>query len=174
MSIALIHKELHQGGRDDALNFSLYLEKLAKNLFQTYRVGDTDISLNLNIEDDIFFDTDIAVPLGMTVNELISNSLKYAFKGRDKGKIQIKLFKKKDSSKLSSREEESARRSARYALIISDNGSGIPETVNLEDPGTLGLQLVNSLVDQLDGKIQLKRNGGTKFTINFSATENNR
>jgi two-component sensor histidine kinase len=87
MSIALIHKELHEGKGTDTLNFSAYLERLVENLFRTYRVGNINTSLNIELEENIFFDMDIAVPLGIIVNELVSNSLKYAFLGRDNGKI---------------------------------------------------------------------------------------
>ena len=176
MSIALIHKELYAGEGNDALNFSLYLQRLVKNLFQTYRVGNTDISLKMDIEENIFFDTDIAVPLGMIVNELVSNSLKYAFKNKDKdkGKLQVKLSSQEIESELidelsGSKNEPAGRR---YTLKVSDNGSGIPETIGLKNPNTLGLQLVRVLVDQLEGKIKLSKGKGTAFTINFSIADN--
>ena len=91
ISMALIHEELYKGGGIDTLNFSPYIEELAENLFLTYRLGNTDISLNMDLEENIFFDMDTAVPLGIIVNELVSNSLKHAFTGRDKGEIRIKL-----------------------------------------------------------------------------------
>ena len=99
MSIALIHEELHEGRGKDKLNFSPYLKKLAKNLFQTYRLGNTDTRLNIDLEENIFFDMDIAVPLGIIINELVSNSLKYAFPGREKGKIQIKLCREETAER---------------------------------------------------------------------------
>jgi two-component sensor histidine kinase len=114
----------------------------------------------MDIEEDIFFDMDTSVPLGIIINELISNSLKHAFFGRDKGEIQIKLHR--EVSKGTS-----------YFLSISDNGIGIPEDLDIEDLDSLGLQLVTTLVDQLDGKLELKRNNGTEFTIKFSVTEKN-
>ena len=73
------------------MNFSSYIEELADNLFLTYRLGNTNISLNMDLEENLFFDMDTAVPLGIIVNELVSNSLKHAFIGRDKGEIRIKL-----------------------------------------------------------------------------------
>jgi PAS domain S-box-containing protein len=91
MSIALIHEELHEGRGTDTLNFSPYLERLVKNLFQTYRLGNANTSLNIELEENIFFDMDIAVPLGIIINELVSNSLKYAFPGKEEGEIRIKL-----------------------------------------------------------------------------------
>lgn len=93
MSIALIHEELHEGGGENKLYFSPYLEKPVENLFRTYSLGNVNISLNMDLEEDVFFDMDIAVPLGIIVNELVFNSLKHAFPGRDKGEIQIKLLK---------------------------------------------------------------------------------
>jgi len=171
LSIALIHEELHEGGGEDTLYFSPYLERLVKNLFQTYSLGNADINLNTDLEENVFFDIDTAVPLGIIVNELVSNSLKHAFPGRNKGEIQIKLFKEEAGNEMSSGEEELTGKSAKYTLIVSDNGSGIPKAIDLEDSSTLGLQLVNILVDQLEGKIELKRNSGTEFTINFSVIE---
>ncbi len=89
--MALIHEELHKGEGLDTLNFSPYIEELAENLFLTYKLGNTDISLNMDLEENSLFNMDIAVPLGIIVNELVSNSLKHAFPGRDKGTVKIKL-----------------------------------------------------------------------------------
>ena len=88
ISMALIHEELHKGGEIDTLNFSSYIKELADNLFLTYGLGNEGISLNMDIEEDIFFDMDTAVPLGIIINELVSNSLKHAFTGKDNGEIQ--------------------------------------------------------------------------------------
>jgi PAS domain S-box-containing protein len=162
MSIAFIHEELHEGRGEDALNFSLYLQRLLQNLFQTYRFGNTEICLNLDLEENIFFGMDTAVPLGIIVNELISNSLKYAFSGRKTGEIQIKLFNRATSKDLNIKEELTGK-CTRYTLIVSDNGVGIPEKIDFENSDTLGLQLVNLLVDQLDGTLELKRDQGTEF-----------
>ena len=93
ISMALIHEELYKGGGFETLNFSPYIEELADNLFHTYRLGNTDISLNMDLDENIFFDMDTAVPLGIIVNELVSNSFKHAFTGRDKGEIRIKLHR---------------------------------------------------------------------------------
>ena len=167
MSIALIHEELHEGGGENTLSFSPYLEKLVENLFQTYSLGNAFISLKTDLEKNIFFDMDTAVPLGIIVNELVSNSLKHAFPGRDKGEILIKLFKEKkaECSKSDEGAGNNAEKATGYTLIVSDNGAGIPEEIDLENSDTLGLQLVNILVAQLDGEIELKRNKGTEFII---------
>jgi PAS domain S-box-containing protein len=170
-SIALIHEELHEEeGTTDTLNFSLYLQRLAESLFQTYRFGNTKICLNLDLEESIFFDMDTAVPLGMIVNELVSNSFKYAFTGRKTGEIQIKLFRKEITSEINSK-EELTQKGTKYTLIVSDNGTGIPKNIDFENPDTLGLQLVSILVDQLEGKIKFERDQGTEFTIWFNDIE---
>ena len=173
ISMALIHEELYKGGGFETLNFSPYIEGLSENLFLTYRLGNANISLNMDLEENLFFDMDTAVPLGMIVNELVSNSLKHAFIGRDKGEIRIKLRREENEECINSREENKSEgcKSTSFILTVSDNGIGIPESLDLENPDTLGIQLVTSLVDQLDGELKLKRNNVTEFTIRFTVTE---
>ena len=178
MSIALIHEELHEGKGTDKLNFSPYLERLVNSLFQTYRLGNSKTSLNIELEENIFFDMDVAVPLGIIINELVSNSLKYAFSGKDSGLIQIKLCGEKSTEHTDSGSgnrsdnkpgsEEESYNISNFVLTVSDNGIGMPENFNSENSGSLGLQLVMILVDQLEGELELKRNNGTEFTIRFT------
>jgi len=170
ISMALIHEELYRGEELDKLNFSPYIEELANTLFHTYRLGSTDISLSMDLEENLLFDMDIAVPLGMIVNELVSNSLKHAFPDRKKGEIRIKLHREKPTE-LEIEGYQST--STSFTLIISDNGVGIPEKLDIEDLDSLGMQLVTSLVDQLDGELELKRGNGTEFTIRFTVTGKN-
>jgi PAS domain S-box-containing protein len=175
MSIALIHEELHENRGNDTLNFSSYIKRLVENLFQTYKLGNVNTILNIELEENIFFDMDIAVPLGIIINELVSNSLKYAFLGRDCGKIKIKLYKKNSVENVS-KEQGSTKESCNstdFVLIISDNGIGISEEFNLKNSKSLGLQLVEILVDQLGGKIKLKRDFGTEFCIRFTVPVQN-
>jgi len=160
-SMALIHEELHEGKGDNKLNLSLYLEKLVDNLFQTYRLGNTDINLNMDVEENTFIDMDTAVPLGIIVNELVSNSLKHAFPGRDKGEIRIKFR----------REENESDEGNRFTLTVSDDGVGFPDNFDFKDIGSLGFQLVTILVDQLDGELELKSKNGTEYTIRFTVIE---
>jgi PAS domain S-box-containing protein len=169
LSIALIHEELHKGEGDNKLNFSQYIEELSENLFHTYSLGKENIVLTLNLEGNVFFDMDAVVPLGMIVNELVSNSFKHAFSGRNDGEIQIKLHTEKNEGYLKSVTE--ICESTSFTLSISDNGVGIPDNLDIENLDSLGLQLVVSLVDQLDGKLELKRNNGTEFAIRFTVTE---
>ncbi|MGB9929399.1 MAG: sensor histidine kinase [Methanosarcina sp.] len=158
ISMALIHEELHKGETFEKLNFSSYIEELTDNLLLTYSTGDCTVNLNMELCQDVFFDMDVAVPLGIIVNELVSNSLKHAFSDRKNGEIQIKLLR-----------DESC--DAHFTLIVYDNGIGIPENLNLENVDSLGFQLVISLVEQLGGKFELKRGNGTEFTIRFTVKE---
>jgi PAS domain S-box-containing protein len=171
ISMALIHEELYKGGGSETLNFSEYVKELSENLLLTYSVGTTDISLKLDLAENIFFDMDTAVPLGMIVNELISNSLKHAFQERDNGVIHIKLQREKIGSYIKSVNENF--KSTTFKLTVSDNGVGIPENVDFEELGSLGLQLVTSLVAQLDGKLEIKNGNGTEFTMWFTVNEKN-
>jgi len=169
ISMALIHEEFHKGGGIDTLNFSQYIKNLADNLFLTYKFGSDGIILDMDIEENIFFDMDTSIPLGMIINELVSNSLKHAFSGREKGEIKIKLHREERKECIESISEDC--KSTNFTLTISDNGVGILEELDIEDLNSLGFQLVISLVDQLDGEFELKRNNGTEFTMRFTVTE---
>jgi PAS domain S-box-containing protein len=167
ISMALIHEELYRGEGIDKLDFSSYVEKLADNLFLTYRVGNKDIILSMDIKEKAFFDIDIAIPLGIIVNELVSNSFKYAFQGSEKGEIRIILNRDENG------ECGGKCRNTNFTLTISDDGIGIPDNLDIKNLDSLGLQLVTSLVDQLDGEFELKKNNGTEFKIKFTVTEMN-
>ncbi|AKB83163.1 Sensory transduction histidine kinase [Methanosarcina barkeri 3] len=162
LSMSLIHEELYKGKGTDTLNFSEYIKNLAKNLLQTYSLRSENVHLNMDLEENAFFDMDIAVPLGIIVNELFSNSLKYAFNEGEKGEIQIRLCRQ---------EKNNETHKSLFNLTISDNGKGISENVEFENVESLGLQLVSLLVDQLDGEIKLNRDCGTEFVITFKVTE---
>ncbi|MDY9925387.1 PAS domain S-box protein [Methanosarcina sp.] len=170
ISMALIHEELYKGGGLDTLNFSSYVEELAKNLFHTYRLGNASPSLDVNLEENIFFDMDIAVPLGIIVNELVSNSLKHAFADKDDGRIQIKFCREESPESKDNRagNNNESLKGICFILTVSDNGMGVPESFDLENPDSLGIQLVTTLVDQLDGEIELNRDNGTEFIIRFT------
>jgi PAS domain S-box-containing protein len=149
-TMALVHEELYQSEDMESIDFVDYSKNLINYLSQSYvlKTGDIDISLNV---DDVFLDVDTAVPLGIIINELVSNSLKYAFKD-NKGKITIEL-KKFNSI---------------YRLVVSDNGVGLPKGLDVEKTDSLGLQLVYILVEQIDGNISLDTTGGTTYTITFT------
>lgn len=167
ISMALIHEELHKGGQIDTLNVSHYIEHLTDNLLLTYKVGNNGIVLDTDIEEDIFFDIDTAVPLGIIINELVSNCIKHAFSGRGKGEIRIKLQREYGEGKTEN------DLSTTFILSVSDNGIGIPADLDIKDLDSLGLQLVITLVDQLVGELELKKDNGTEFIIMFAVQDNN-
>lgn len=148
------------------LNFSQYIKELIGNLILTYQL-ETDISFNFDVEENIFLDTDTSIPLGLIINELITNSFKYAFSGRDEGEIRVNLHRE---NRIEYTNE--GCKSRQYVLSVSDDGVGIPEDLEIKDLDSLGLQLVTTLVEQLDGKLELKRDNGTEFIIKFSVAEN--
>jgi len=160
-SMALIHEELYKGDKIDTLNFAAYLQKLTADLFCSYNLGNNGTSLKLDVEQ-VYLGMDIAIPLGIIINELISNSLKHAFPNRKAGEIYISLCKT---------ETFTAKNDFHYILTVADNGIGIPEEIEFPDMDSLGLQLVNILVEQIDGCVELNRDEGTKFSIWFSNTE---
>jgi len=170
VSIAMIHEELHEGEGMDTLDFAAYLRKLTADLFSSYRVGNDSISLKLDLEQ-VFLNMDTAIPLGIIVNELVSNTLKYAFPAGSNGGIHIIFCRTETFAArydISSPDGEGLNKNDfHYMLIVGDNGKGIPEEIDFKNAKSLGLQLVNILVEQIDGCIELKRNQGTKYTIQF-------
>ena len=163
ISMSLLHEELYKGKGTDKLDFSSYTKKLAGNLFKTYNLYSKNVHLSMELEENAFLDMDTAVPLGIIVNELISNSLKHAFTEKHEGKIRIELC---SDAEMSDKMKKSV-----FILTISDDGKGIPEDFELESAESLGLQLVSILVDQLNGEIELNRSQGTEFRITFDVKE---
>lgn len=153
-TMAIVHEELYRSPNLTNINFKEYLERLLSNLFYSYGVNGEFIETKFDLEESTI-SIDTAIPCGLIVNELVTNSLKYAFPDGEKGKIEVLLRSSHET----------------YTLTISDNGVGLPESFKLENAETLGLQLVNSLVSQIEGVLKLKRNCGTEFKISFTETE---
>jgi PAS domain S-box-containing protein len=153
-SMALIHEKLYQSTDLKRINFGEYIKNLTSELFYTYRVGNSGVDIHYNIED-LKLDINTAIPLGLIANELITNSLKYAFINGGDGVVNIE-FKKVDHD---------------YVFIIRDNGVGLPEGFDYKNSDSLGLQLVNNLSEQIDAEIELNTNGGTEFKIKFKEIE---
>ena len=149
-SMALIHERLYQSKDFARVDFDEYVRCLASNLFNAYTVAPGDINLRINIKD-VLLDINTAIPCGLIINELVSNSLKHAFPNGKKGEIQIFMHP------LNKNDIE---------LTVSDNGVGVPENVDFRNTESLGLHLVTILAeDQLHGEIKMERNEGTKFHI---------
>lgn len=171
ISMALIHEELYKGDKIDTLDFAAYLNKLTADLFGSYNLGNKDISFKLGLEQ-VYLGMDTAIPLGIIVNELVSNSFKHAFPAGGEGEIQINLCRTEISAlknNVSDLDKECMKKNGLdYVLEVSDNGKGIPQEIAFPSADSLGLQLVTILVEQIDGCINLERDHGTKFTIWFS------
>lgn len=158
-SMALIHEKLYQSKSLSKINIHEFIEELLRYLFNSFGVDSSAIQIELNIKD-ITLTTDQAVYLGLIVNELVSNSLKYAFKSS--ANLEMKNHQKKICVEIQKDENNS------YVLKIADNGSGFPTDIDFRNTESLGLQLVISLVKQLNGDITLNIDRGTEFVIKFA------
>jgi PAS domain S-box-containing protein len=174
VSMSIIHEELHKSESTSSVDFAAYLKKLTAELLRSYRVRNENIQLFLDV-DSMFLGIDTAIPLGIIVNELFSNSLKYAFSNGAEGRIKIILQREPEARSLEPcnapgrREKQNdSKMYPLFTLVYSDNGGCFPENIDFKNPETLGLQLVNALVDQLDGTFELEKGEETKFTIRFN------
>jgi two-component sensor histidine kinase len=148
-SMASIHENLYQSPTFNDINFKQYIEKLLYDRLYTYGIPKDTIRTKLDIKE-INLNIETAIPLGLIINELVTNIVKYAFPHKN-GTITIKL--KSQNEKLE--------------LIIADNGIGLPKDIDIENSETLGLQLVNNLINQLDGELEIDITNGTEFKILF-------
>ncbi|WP_440948385.1 histidine kinase dimerization/phosphoacceptor domain -containing protein [Methanosarcina sp. T3] len=169
ISMSLIHEELYRTREMadvETFDFKAYIQKLANELFRSYLVGSEDIHLKLDLEN-VFLGMDTGIPLGIIVNELVSNSLKHAFPEGRSGEIQIKLHRTGSSQRKGCNRHPGSCEISEFLLTVSDNGIGFPEDIDLKQTSSLGLQLVNILVEQIEGSIELERGKGTEFRIKF-------
>ncbi len=149
-SMALIHERLYRSTDLKNMDFGDYIRSLSMDLFRTYVADRSRISLEMDVED-IMVDINTAIPLGLIVNELLSNSMKHAFPENKSGEIWVKFNKINDN----------------YVLEVRDTGVGFPADIELDKTDSLGLQIVSSLTQQINGKMELKRSPGTSFRITF-------
>ena len=150
-TMALIHEKLYHSHDLTQIDFAEYMENFTYQLLSAFK----DYAQNINIQfdmDKISLGIDTAIPCGLIVNELLTNAIKYAFPDKREGEITLS-FKVKDDV---------------YTLSIKDNGVGLPEDIDIEEPETFGLQLLKTLVEQLEGTMKVERQGGTTVTIVFS------
>lgn len=151
-SMSLVHEKLYHSENLAEIDFNEYIRDLVISLFHSYGISSAEIALNIDIEN-ISLEIETAIPLGLVINELVSNSLKHAFSGDQKGEIKIvlcKIFEKE------------------FELTIADNGKGMPKDLDFRNTESLGLQLVTDLAElQLEGEISLIRTRGTEFRIRF-------
>ena len=149
-SMALIHEKLYRSTDLKRINFGEYIRTLANDLFRTYTDSSGRINLIIDVED-VMMDINTSIPLGLMLNELISNALKHGFPEGMEGDINI-YFNSRDDQ---------------YQLKVGDTGISFPEDVDYRNTDSLGLQLVNNLTKQIDGQIELDTSQGTEFTITF-------
>ncbi|KUK74557.1 MAG: Signal transduction histidine kinase [Methanobacterium sp. 42_16] len=148
-SMALIHERLYRSNDLKSVDFPDYTRSLVRDIFNTYRT-EQKIELKMDIQD-VMVDVDYAVPLGLIINEIITNSLKYAFPPGREGVVWINFHKNGDE----------------YFLEAGDDGVGIQDDVDLKKSDSLGMLLVNSLTAQIDGELELDSQEGTIFRIKF-------
>lgn len=151
-SMALIHEKLYQSQDLARINFAEYVQDLVASFFYAYEINSDAITLKINVED-VFLGIDAAIPCGLIITELVLNSLKHAFPVGNLGEICIDFRSLTDN---------------KFALIVSDNGIGFPKKLDFQNTESLGLQLVNALVNQLSGTIVLNSNSGVEFKITFA------
>ena len=149
-SMALVHEKLYSSDNLSQIEAGEYIRSLVPNLLQSYGLRAGNIALHWDIEN-VLLEIDKAIPLGLIINELVSNCVKHAFAPGAKGDIWISLHRQNDN----------------VLVVVADNGAGFPDNLDFQSTGTLGLQLVNTLTNQLKGNIGLHSNGKTEFRIQF-------
>lgn len=149
-SMAMIHERLYRSQNMARVNFADYVRQLANDLYRTYKVSDDDIRLDLLV-DVPPLSLDVAIPCGLLLNELISNCLKHAFKSGRAGCIRVSISQEDDDA----------------VLTVEDDGVGFPADFDIRNTTSFGLQLVSTLVDQLDGELHLITSPRTSISIRF-------
>lgn len=156
-SLALVHEKLYQSNDLSQIDFAEYIKNLVTHIRDSYSVSSREIAIIFEL-DKIFIPVDKAVPIGLLLNELVSNSFKYAFPESESTHVKKKFI----LVKLTTHEPN------KHLLLVSDNGIGLPETLNIEATNSLGLKIVSSLVSQINGKLTIKRKDNTEFVIVFN------
>jgi PAS domain S-box-containing protein len=155
-AIASIHEKLYQSDDYSRIQFSEYASGLVSSIFDAAGVSQDTVSLELKVDPSLLLTIDKAIPCGLILNELISNSLKHAFPGGRRGNIHVDVHMQTEAEVL---------------LRLADDGVGMPAGFNVENSSTLGMQLVVSLVAQLKGQIVILRERGTEFRVTFCPGE---
>lgn len=151
-SMALIHERFYQSDGLSRIDFDDYIRRLTDNLLQTSGITSGKVMINI-VTEKISLDIDTAVPCGLIINEVVSNSVKHAFNDGRQGEILIQFSKKGET---------------KYRLIIADNGIGLPQGFKLEHSDSLGIQLIQALTEQIDGALSIESEKGVKYIIEFS------
>ncbi|MEI7672404.1 MAG: histidine kinase dimerization/phosphoacceptor domain -containing protein, partial [Deltaproteobacteria bacterium] len=152
-AMAAVHALLYESENLAEINFGDYIREMANQLLRSYQESSVRISLSIHA-GKVMLAIDAAIPLGLIINELLSNALKYAFPGDRRGEIKIEMDKMENGMRF----------------LLADNGIGLPQDMDFRNTTTMGLKLVNMLVEQLEGTIEQVVNGGTGFLIMFTPT----
>lgn len=155
LTMSQIHEMLYSTKDFSGISFDKYIKDLARNILMSYNQVGKIAKLEFHL-DEVELSIDQAIPSGLIVNELISNSVKYAFHENENPIISLYLQIEGDLIKIK----------------VSDNGIGLPEEFNLNKLNSLGLQLVETLVDQLGGSLEINSSYGVSFTITFKRLHN--
>ncbi len=149
-AMSLIHQRLYQTDLLTSINMREYITDLCENLMTAYGYGRDNFDLDLNIEQEEL-DVDLAIPLGLILNELLTNAFKYAYHDVEKPSLVISLTGERD-----------------LTLDIQDNGPGIDEAAWQSKRGSFGKRLINNLSDQIGGDYQIENDGGTHYKLHIS------
>ncbi len=150
-TMAMVHEKLYGSEDLSKVDFSKYISSLVQYLFHSFGIDSEKISIKQDVKK-IFLDINTAIPVGLLTNELISNSLKHAFPEGGKGEVEVSMERRDDG---------------KIRLMVSDNGVGIEDELDLNKIGSFGLQLVKMLTEQLHGDIKVESNEKTSFIITF-------
>jgi two-component sensor histidine kinase len=148
--MAQIHTMLYQSENLARIDFGRFINDMVSRLRQSYAIAGSPIEVLADIAD-VSLTIETSIPCGLILNELVSNALKHAFPEGKGGKIDVRMRSEGDQMVFS----------------VQDNGIGLPESVDICNPRSLGLELVNLLVGQMDGRMDMQVNGGTTWTITF-------
>lgn len=150
-SMSLVHENLYQLENLAKVDFKEYLRNVTADLVRMYNVPGVAASIDA---DDVHLEIDTAVPVGLIVNELLSNALKHAFKGKSGGRVDVSLRRSEDSV---------------VELSIADDGVGLPEGFDPQKVDSMGMHLIDGLARQIEGKLSLEHGHGSRFVLTFKA-----
>ena len=150
-SMAIIHEELYRSNDLSEINFGWCLQNLTNDLLYSYAADPALIKIRLDVAD-VRLSIDTSLPCSLIINELVSNALKYAFPGGREGEVFVSMHKDESGA---------------CTLVVRDNGVGIPQEMDMEKVGSMGLLLVKLLVRQIGGTLAVRREAGTEYAIRF-------
>lgn len=149
-SMALIHERLYRSDKFSDVDLKEYIQELGKSLLYAYSIDQSAVILELDLQS-VPLGIDKAIPCGLLINEFISNAFRHAFPNGRRGKLKVSL----------------AEHDCEVTLRIHDDGRGLPDDFDIERPTSLGFEIIRTLTEQLEGTLEVRRNGGTEFVLRF-------